>query len=99
MRQTAPLLIVPECSAPKCHHSGDHYTMIKCRSCGAWYCEEHMEAPDRGSRSGPGARVTGAPTVRRVDLGREGLAYNLGYCAACLDAAIARSPVDSSWLR
>ena len=98
MRQTEPMLIVPECSAPKCHHSADHYTMIKCRSCGAWYCEEHMGVSRDGAESSLSERVAEAPAVKRMDLGLTGIAFNLGYCAACLDAGSARPPVNSAWL-
>lgn len=89
------MLISPECSAPACHHDGDHYTMIKCRSCGRWFCEEHIETAQE-QRS---LRLTQVPTVKLVEIGAHGLAYYLGYCSACRETAAARHGVDSTWLR
>lgn len=95
MRQTAPLLIVPECSAPKCHHTGDQHAMIKCNACGDWYCEDHIEAAEGAPRE----RIAQVPTIKLVDTGWGRLAYNLGYCAGCRDKLHSRPPVDSTWLR
>jgi hypothetical protein len=95
MKQVAPFLIAPECAASGCQHDGDQYTMIKCRSCGHWFCEEHIVTA-AGSQSQRLARI---PTVKLVDTGLQGLAYYLGCCTACRDAQPVRRPVDSSWLR
>jgi hypothetical protein len=95
MKQAAPLLIAPECSAQGCHHDGDQFRMIKCRSCGHWFCEEHIVAAE-GNQS---QRVTRSPTVKLVDTGLHGLAYYLGCCVACREQQPERRPVDSSWLR
>lgn len=86
------MLIAPECSAPGCHHSGDHHTMVKCCVCGQWYCEEHL-ASDATERS---ERV---PTIRLMDTGAHGLTYYLGYCMDCVGKQAARPAVNSSWLR
>lgn len=95
MRKTAPMLIAPECSAPKCHHDVDQSMMIKCRSCGQWFCEDHIvPAEDR-----PGERATQVPTVKLVGTGWQGVTYYLGYCATCYQERLARQPVNSSWLR
>jgi hypothetical protein len=94
MKRPTPLIIAPECALPGCHHSGDHHTMVKCRSCGLWYCEAHV-IPTEAS----GTRISQVPTVRLIDTGAHGLSYYLGYCMACLDAQAARQAVDSTWLR
>ena len=97
MKQAAPLLVAPECSAPGCHHDGDAYMMIKCHSCDQWFCEEHFEAAEEnGNRR---QRITGVPTVKLVKTGLDGLAYYLGSCVACRTKQAGRRPVDSSWLR
>jgi hypothetical protein len=105
MRRSTSLLIVPECSAPGCHHSGDQSTMVKCRACGCWFCEAHLVTAARATRATttttgePGARVTQVPTIKLMDTGARGLTYYLGYCAGCLEARIARTAADSTWLR
>ena len=106
MRKTAPLFIAPECSAPGCHHNGDQYLMVKCRGCGHWFCEEHIEPTEPvetdGTTEGDGSlteRISNVPTVKRVDTGLQGLAYYLGYCRTCREQQAQRRPVDSSWLR
>lgn len=88
MRKTAPAVIAPECHADGCHHDGDQYTMVKCRSCDHWFCTEHLDSQD---------------TIRRVSMvetGLPGLTYYQGLCATCRGQhAQQRRPVDSSWLR
>jgi hypothetical protein len=61
--------------------------MIKCRSCGHWFCGEHLKVDDddRG--------------IALVDTGLQGLAYYLGHCATCREQQPVRDHVDSSWLR
>jgi hypothetical protein len=114
MRRTAPLLIAPECSASGCHHNGDQYLMIKCRSCDRWFCEEHFEAAegsesasesesesDNGSEN-RSQRITNVPTVKLVKTGLDNLAFYVGSCTACRAKQrqqSTRRPVDSSWLR
>ncbi len=95
MRRLTSLLIVPECSTPGCHNSGDHHTMVKCRACGHWFCEAHLVTVT----GEPGARVAQVPTIKLVDAGARDLTYYLGYCMGCLDTQAARSAVDSNWLR
>jgi hypothetical protein len=97
MKEAAPLLIAPECSAPGCHHDGDQYMMIKCHSCDQWFCEEHYEMLEWNGRQGQ--RITAVPTVKLVKTGLDGLAYYLGSCMACREKRTGRRPVDSSWLR
>ena len=100
MKQAAPLLVAPECSAPGCHHDGDAFMMIKCRSCDQWFCEEHFEASETAEDNGnPRQRITGAPTVKLVKTGLNDLTYYLGSCMACRAKQAGRRPVDSSWLR
>ncbi len=94
MKQTAPLLIAPECSAPNCYRDGEQYMMIKCRSCGHWFCEEHLE----GAEDSQSQRAQ-VPTVKLVETGVRGLTYYLGYCSTCRDTHATRSPIDSTWLR
>ena len=84
---TEPLLIAPECHASGCHHGGDQYTMVKCRACGHWFCPEHLLSDD------------GARSVTLVDSGMRGLSYYQGHCAACRERLLARTPVNSTWLR
>lgn len=103
MKRTAPALIAPECSASGCHHNGDQYLMIKCRSCDRWFCEEHFEAAE-GSETGSESetrsqRITNVPTVKLVKTGLNDLTYYLGSCMACRAKQPTRRPVDSSWLR
>lgn len=87
MHRSEPIVIAPECYAPGCHHDGDQYTMVKCRTCGHWFCAEHLET------DGDGRSVT------LVDTGLTGLAYYVGQCAECREKPPVRHPVDSSWLR
>jgi hypothetical protein len=87
MEHAAPLLIAPECAAPGCHYDGDQHMMVKCRSCGLWFCKEHLKGDDSGL------------SITLVDTGLHGLAYNLGYCTTCREKQPVRRPVDSSWLR
>jgi hypothetical protein len=82
-----PMLIAPECHAAGCHNDGDQYMMVKCRSCGHWFCPEHLESED------------GARSVTLVDSGLRGLSYYQGHCAACRGRMLERKPVNSSWLR
>ena len=97
MKQAEPLLIAPECSAPGCHHNGEAFMMIKCHSCGQWFCEEHFGSAegDENQRR----RVTDVPTVKLVKTGLNDLTYYLGSCIACRAKQAGRRPVDSSWLR
>jgi hypothetical protein len=72
--QPTPLLITPECDAPGCSVAGDQYTMVRCRSCGAWFCPEHIDA------------AAGARLVRLGKSAPSGLAYYQGICLACHQA-------------
>jgi hypothetical protein len=100
MKQVDPLLIAPECSAPGCHHNGDVFMMVKCHSCGHWFCEEHIETAQGGrSRSQRATNIANAPTVKRIKTGLSDLTFFLGSCAACREEHAKRRPVDSSWLR
>ncbi len=87
MDQSAPMMITPECHADGCHNDGDQYTMVKCRSCGHWFCAEHFRSEDEDR------------SVALVASGLRGLAYYQGYCASCREERLTRKPVDSSWLR
>lgn len=40
-------LITPACDVPGCTVAGDQYTMVRCRTCGAWVCPQHI-APEEG---------------------------------------------------
>ena len=88
MRKSKPVVIAPECHEPGCHHAGDQFTMVKCRSCDHWFCAEHLGTQD---------------TIRRssiMETGVKGLAYYLGLCASCREKQLQkRSPVGSTWLR
>jgi hypothetical protein len=88
MQHSAPIFIAPECHAPGCHHDGDQYTMVKCRSCDHWFCTEHLDSQD---------------TIRRISIvetGLPGLSYYLGLCTTCRGTQVQRRRrVDSSWLR
>lgn len=83
-----PMLIAPECHAPGCHHDGDQYSMVKCSTCGHWFCPEHIEMNDEHGR-----RVT------LVESGLRGLSYYLGRCADCRERFTPRKRTDSAWLR
>jgi hypothetical protein len=83
MSFSAPVLIVPECHARGCHHDGDHFIMVKCGSCGHWFCPEHLESRE------------GRRDVSLVDSGLRGLSYYLGRCADCQR----RHPHEDAWLR
>jgi len=72
--------------------------MIKCRGCGHWFCEEHIE-PNGTAEESASERLASVPTVKFVDTGVSGLTYYLGYCRACREKQSERRPVDSSWLR
>ena len=88
MRHRSPTVIAPECHVAGCHHTGDQFTMVKCRVCTQWYCAEHLGTQD---------------TIRRssiMDTGRKGLSYYLGLCASCSEQlALKRRAVGSTWLR
>ena len=113
MRKPWPLLIAPECFVPGCHQNGDQGLMIKCRGCGHWFCEEHIEplganAPDETAEASASERLASVPTVKTVKLvgpGLDGLTYYLGECQACRvrreqrEQTAARRPINSSWLR
>ena len=88
VHQEAPLLIAPECYAPGCHHDGDQYSMVKCSSCGHWFCAEHIETNDENRGR-----------VALVESGLRGLAYYEGRCPTCREQIPERHPVDSTWLR
>ncbi len=90
MSQSTPFLIAPECYAPGCHHDGDQYTMVKCRSCGHWFCGEHLSSD---------ASADSRRDVALVESGLRGLSFYLGLCATCRHLPPERHPVDSSWLR
>lgn len=70
-RLPAPLLITPECHAPGCGVTGDQYTMVRCRRCGAWFCSEHIAAAE------------GAILVRLGSSALSDLAYYQGICVPC----------------
>jgi len=69
-----PTLLTPECDAPGCSVAGDQYTMIRCRSCGAWFCPDHIAAAE------------GVTLVRPPDPAPRGLAYYQGRCVTCQQA-------------
>lgn len=87
MHHSDPVLIAPECYAPGCHHDGDQYTMVKCRSCGHWFCAEHFTGEDEGRG------------IALVDSGLRGLSYYLGLCARCRERQQVRHAANSTWLR
>ncbi|PWT78588.1 MAG: hypothetical protein C5B60_00925 [Chloroflexi bacterium] len=64
-------LITPECEAPGCHVAGDQYTMVRCSSCGGWFCAEHIAVEEGVTLVRP------APRVLKY------LAYYQGICSAC----------------
>ena len=68
---SAATLITPECEAPGCSVSGDQYTMVRCRGCGAWFCSEHIAAEEGVTLVRPARRVL------------RNLAYYEGICLAC----------------
>jgi hypothetical protein len=67
----AAILLTPECEASGCHVAGDQYTMIRCRGCGGWFCNDHIDAQEGVTL------IHLAPQVLR------GLAYYQGICQAC----------------
>jgi hypothetical protein len=71
---SAATLITPECEAAGCSVSGDQYTMVRCRGCGAWFCSEHIAAQEGVTLVHP------APRVLRH------LAYYQGICLTCEQA-------------
>lgn len=103
IKQMTAQLIAPECSAPGCHRAGDHHTMVKCSTCGHWYCEDHLAVtldsapPSVGNE--PAARIAEVPTIKLLDASARGPTYFVGYCANCLQTAVARTTNDSRWLR
>jgi hypothetical protein len=70
----APLLITPECGVPGCSVVGDQYTMVRCRRCGAWFCQDHIDA------------AAGARLVRLGSSALRDLTYYEGLCVACHQA-------------
>ena len=70
----APTLITPECGAPSCDVTGDQYTMVRCRECGAWFCPEHIASEE------------GVTLVRPRGRALSGLAYYQGICVSCQQA-------------
>jgi len=70
----APTLISPECDSPGCSMAGDQYTMVRCRTCGAWFCPRHV------------ASAEAVTLVRTVALELGGLSYYQGSCVPCQQA-------------
>lgn len=64
-------LITPQCAAPGCTAAGDQYTMVRCRTCGAWVCPEHIAAEE-----GVMLRRYGRPAP-------SDLCYYQGLCTSC----------------
>jgi len=69
-----PTLLTPECDAPGCSVAGDQYTMVHCRSCGAWFCPDHIAAAE------------GVTLMCPPDPALRGLAYYQGRCVSCQQA-------------
>jgi hypothetical protein len=73
-RPMNPTLISPECAMLGCTAEGDQYMMVRCRACGGWFCQDHIQV-DEGVR------------VQTVHLSRVGnLAYYAGICVRCSHA-------------
>ncbi len=86
LRRSKPVLIAPECHAPDCHHAGDQYTMVKCRSCEQWFCSDHVDTEET------------VQLVKTVDRAFQGLSYYAGLCLACHGEIRQQKPTNSRWL-
>jgi hypothetical protein len=72
--ETTPIVITPECSMPGCTADGDQYMMVRCRACGTWCCQDHIQVDE-------GVRVQ---SVHLATVGK--LAYYTGICVRCHQA-------------
>ena len=76
------ILITPECAASGCSAAGDQYTMVRCRSCGAWVCPEHIAAEE-------------GITLSRYSLSASSdLRYYQGLCLSCAPDRDQRYPAS-----